>query len=286
MSACDISIVTPVFNSIRWIELCVRSVRHALQGQSYEHIIVDGGSTDGTMEYLRQQDDIRLIPGPDKGMYDALNKGMAAARGRILGHLNADEQYDRAGLDLALEKLKQSGADAVFGPTIMLDEHLNFLYLFNQITIPRPSDADYQMPVQTCSLFYRRQIWEREPFPSEYRMAGDHVWIRRQFKKGWSLTASHLPVGLFVWHPDQLAPRHIGGKRENPTPDVNRKSFSIKLAKLAYRFRCLCAGATIPPRLLCYEVMTSSGFAELCRQPWPRLKMPKDVKRRLAPSRH
>jgi glycosyltransferase involved in cell wall biosynthesis len=286
MSACDISIVTPVFNSIRWIELCVRSVRHALQGQSYEHIIVDGGSTDGTMEYLRQQDDIRLIPGPDKGMYDALNKGMAAARGHILGHLNADEQYDRAGLTHALKKLEQTEADAVFAPTIMLDEHLNFLYLFNQITIPRPIDADYQMPVQTCSLFYRRQIWEREPFPSEYRMAGDHVWIRRQFKKGWNLTASHLPVGLFVWHPDQLAPRHIGGKRENPTPDINRKSFSIKFAKLAYRFRSLCAGATIPPRLLCYEAMTSSGFAELRRQPWPRLKIPKEDKRRLATSRN
>jgi hypothetical protein len=219
-------------------------------------------------------------------MYDALNKGMAAARGRIFGHLNADEQYDRAGLALALEKLEQSQADAVFGPTIMLDEHLNFLYLFKQIIVPRMIDADYQMPVQTCSLFYRRQIWEREPFPSEYRMAGDHVWIRRQFKKGWKLAASRLPVGLFVWHPDQLAPRHIGGKRENPNPDLNRKSFSVKFAKLVYRFRNLCAGATIPPRLLCYEVITSSGFAELRRQVWPRLKMPKDTKRRLAPSRH
>ena len=86
----DISIVTPVFNSFRWIELCVHSVRHALQGRGYEHIVVDGGSTDGTLEYLKRQKDIRLIPGPDKGMYHALNKGMATARGRILGHLNAD----------------------------------------------------------------------------------------------------------------------------------------------------------------------------------------------------
>jgi len=282
----EISIVTPCFNSTRWIELCVRSVRHALHGRSYEHIVCDGGSSDGTLEYLRQQNDIRLISGPDKGMYDALNKGMATARGRILGHLNADEQYDRAGLAHALQKLDQSKVDAVFGPTIMLDEHLNFLYLFNQITIPRPIDADYQMPVQTCSLLYRRHIWEREPFPSEYKMAGDHVWIRRQFGLRWKLASQKKPIGLFVWHPDQLAPRHIGGKRENSTPDVNRKSFSIKLAKLAYRFRSLCSGATISPRLLYYEVMTPSGFAELRRQPWPRLKMPKDVKRRLAPSRH
>ena len=86
----DFSVVTPCFNSIRWIELCVRSVRHACRGLSYEHIVCDGGSTDGTLDYLQNQKDIRLIPGPDKGMYDALNKGMAAARGRTLGHLNAD----------------------------------------------------------------------------------------------------------------------------------------------------------------------------------------------------
>ncbi len=152
----DISIVTPVFNSVRWIELCLQSVRHALQGRNYEHIVVDGGSTDGTLEYLKQQQDIRLIFGPDTGMYDALNKGMTAARGRILGHLNADEQYDRVGLAHALEKLERTGADAVFGPTVMLDGQLNFLYLFYQITVPRPIDADWHMPVQTCSLLFRR----------------------------------------------------------------------------------------------------------------------------------
>ena len=92
-------------------------------------------------------------------MYDALNKDMAAARGRILGHLNNNEQYDREGLTHVLQNLDQSGADAVFGPTIMLDEHLKFLYPFNQITVPPPIDADWHMLVQTCSFLFRRQIW-------------------------------------------------------------------------------------------------------------------------------
>jgi glycosyltransferase involved in cell wall biosynthesis len=250
----DISIVTPVFNSIRWIELCVRSVRHALRGRAYEHIVCDGGSLDGTLEYLRQQSDLRLIPGPDKGMYDALNKGMATARGRILGHLNADEQYDRAGLAHALQKLDQTGADAVFGPTIMLDEHLNFLYLFNQITVPRSIDADWHMPVQTCSFLFRRGIWERCPYPAEYRIVGDHVWFRRQIKLGLKLVSVRKPIGLFTWHEDDIAKR-LGPHGENALSDVKRKSLGMRTAKLWFRLRHLIEGGLIPPLKLDFELL-------------------------------
>jgi glycosyltransferase involved in cell wall biosynthesis len=270
MSACDISIVTPVFNSTRWIDLCVRSVRHALQGQSYEHIVVDGGSTDGTLEYLKQQQDIRLILGPDKGMYDALNKGMAAAQGRILGHLNADEQYDRAGLAHALQKLDQTGADAVFGPTIMLDEHLNFLYLFNQITIPRPIDADWHMPVQTCSFLFRQETWERCPYPREYRVVGDHVWFRRQIKLGLNLASIRKPIGLFTWHGDDIAKR-IGPHNENALADVNRKTVRMRIAKLFFRLRKLASGGCLSPFSFSYEITTDQQTGVKRSNIFPRL---------------
>ena len=254
----EISIVTPVFNSIRWIDLCVRSVRHALQGREYEHILVDGGSTDGTLAYLQQQKNIRLILGPDMGMYDALNKGMAAARGRIVGHLNADEQYDRAGLAHALEKLTRSGADAVFGPTIMLDEHLNFLYLFHQITIPRPIDADWHMPVQTCSFLFQRKIWERCPYPADYRVVGDHVWFRRQMAMGLKLVSVRKPIGIFTWHQDDIAKR-LGAHGENALADVDRKSLRMHLAKLWFRLCHLLEGGLIRPMQLSFEMFDFRG---------------------------
>ena len=266
----DISIITPVFNSVRWIELCLQSVRHALQGQSYEHIIVDGGSTDGTLEYLKQQKDICLIPGPDKGMYDALNKGMAAARGRILGHLNADEQYDRSGLAHALEKLDQTEADAVFGPTIMLDEHLNFLYLFNQITIPHLIDADWHMPVQTCSFLFRRQIWERSPYPAEYRVVGDHVWFRRQMKLGLNLVSNRRPIGIFTWHQDDIAKR-LGCHSENALSDINRKSLRLRSAKAWYRLKHILQGGLIPPCKLRFELFTDESPSKTQLVSFPRL---------------
>jgi glycosyltransferase involved in cell wall biosynthesis len=266
----EISIVTPCFNSIRWIDLCLRSVRHVLQGRDYEHIVVDGGSTDGTLEFLQKQKDIRLIGGPDKGMYDALNKGMAAARGRFLGHLNADEQYDRVGLNHAIERLKESGAAAVFGPTIMLDEQLNFLYLFNQITVPRPIDADWHMPVQTCSFLFRRQIWERCPYPAEYRVVGDHVWFRRQMKLGLNLVSVCRPVGLFTWHQDDIAKR-IGSHGENALADVNRKSLRMRLAKLCFRTRKLVSGGCFSPSSLSYEITSDQQTATRRSIASPRL---------------
>ena len=266
----EISIVTPCFNSIRWIDLCIRSVRHVLQGRDYEHIVVDGGSTDGTLEFLQKQKDIRLIGGPDKGMYDALNKGMAAARGRFLGHLNADEQYDRAGLNHAIERLKESDADAVFGPTIMLDGQLNFLYLFNQITIPRPSDADWHMPVQTCSFLFRRQIWERCPYPAEYRVVGDHVWFRRQMKLGMKLVSVRNPIGLFTWHQDDIAKR-LGSHGENALADVNRKSLRMRLAKLYFRIRKLVSGGCFSPSTLSYEITSDQQTATRRSIASPRL---------------
>ena len=266
----EISIITPVFNAVRWIDLCVRSVRHALQGRQYEHIVCDGGSTDGTLQYLQQQKDIRLIPGPDRGMYDALNKGMAAAPGRILGHLNADEQYDRAGLAHALAKLDQTGADAVFGPTIMLDGHLNFLYLFNQITVPRPIDTDWHMPVQSCSLLFRRQIWERCHYPAEYRVVGDHVWFRRQMKLGLKLVSIRKPIGIFTWHEDDIAKR-LGAHGENALADVDRKTPRIRLAKLGFRLKHLFEGGVIPPFKVTWEVFEATKEKSTRKLFFPRL---------------
>jgi len=234
----DISIVTPVFNSVRCIELCLQSVRHALKGRNYEHIVVDGGSTDGTLDYLNQQKNIRLILGPHKGMYHALNKGMATARGRILGHLNADEQYDRAGLAHALQKLDQTRVDAVF----------------------RPIDADWHMPVKTCSLLCRREIWEPYPYPAEYRVVGNHAWFRRQMKLGLKLISVRKTIRLFIWPKDGIAKR-LGSHGKNALTDVNRKSLRIRTTKLTFRLKYLLEGGLIRPFLLLHELVTLGMLA-------------------------
>jgi hypothetical protein len=152
----------------------------------------------------------------------------------------------------------------------MLDGQMNFLYLFNQITIPRSIDADWHMPVQTCSLFFRRQIWERCPYPADYRVVGDHVWFRRQMKLGLKLVSVRKPIGIFTWHEDDIAKR-LGTHGENALADVDRKTPRMRLAKLWFRLKHLMEGGLIPPHKLRFELSTADASTETRLVSFPRL---------------
>lgn len=88
-----ISIITVAYNAAATIEHCIRSIAE----QDYpliEHIIIDGGSTDGTLDIINKYRDhiAILVSGPDRGIYDAMNKGISLATGDVVGTLNADDR--------------------------------------------------------------------------------------------------------------------------------------------------------------------------------------------------
>src|SRR5262245_13376633 len=85
------SVITPSFQNSDWLKLCVASV--ADQGVEVEHIVQDAGSTDGTLHWLLTDSRVRAFVEPDRGMYDAVNRGLARAQGDFLCYLNCDEQY-------------------------------------------------------------------------------------------------------------------------------------------------------------------------------------------------
>jgi glycosyltransferase len=119
-----VTIVTVSFNSARTIADTLRSVA----GQAYgdiEHIVIDGGSRDATASIVRQhgQRVSRFVSEPDKGIYDAMNKGLAFATGEFIGYLNADDTY--AG-DSVVSRVAEAAArapvDAIFGDLVYVDE--------------------------------------------------------------------------------------------------------------------------------------------------------------------
>lgn len=241
------SIVTPTYNSIRYLANCLDSVRYACKGMDYEHIFADGGSDDGTWEYLQSQhaidDHIKLIPGPDNGMYDALNKAITMATSPLIGHLNSDEQYNKVGLQACLTKFKENKSlDAVFSPTVMLNSEMQFLQIYKQVVIPKTVDTYWCMPVQSCSLIYTKKAWERYPYNSNLRLAADHDWFRKQMEQGLNITNVELPIGIFVWSAGNLSNTLGQTNPEDVLKDIDKQSLKIKMAKHWYRLKKLFNG--------------------------------------------
>jgi glycosyltransferase involved in cell wall biosynthesis len=114
-----ISIITVAFNAEATIAEAVASVVGQRQdGFELEYIIVDGASTDETLAALEPHRDgiAHIISEPDRGLYDAMNKGVAAATGDFIGILNADDTYAHNGVLAAVAaRLEETGADALYG---------------------------------------------------------------------------------------------------------------------------------------------------------------------------
>jgi glycosyltransferase involved in cell wall biosynthesis len=104
-----LSIITPVYNSERFIAACIETVI-GQQCSDLEHIIIDGGSTDRTVEIMQQYADryphIRWQSEPDRGQSDAMNKGIAMARGGVMGLLNVDDSYEPNVLNTIADRFK------------------------------------------------------------------------------------------------------------------------------------------------------------------------------------
>lgn len=112
----QISIITPVYQGVGFIESCLQSV--LAQNCPYaEHIVVDGGSTDGTLDVLRAYSfrcsRLVWISEKDRGQSDALNKGVHMARGRILGSLNVDDYYEPNVLNRVLQLFQELAEPAL-----------------------------------------------------------------------------------------------------------------------------------------------------------------------------
>src|SRR5438132_2481089 len=87
-----ISVITPCLNRKNFVEDAIRSVLEQ-KSPDFEHWIIDGGSTDGTLELLAKYPHLKVLCEKDGGVYDALNKGICLASGEVVGFLNTDDQY-------------------------------------------------------------------------------------------------------------------------------------------------------------------------------------------------
>lgn len=155
-----VSIVTPSLNQARYLPEALASVR----AQSYaaiEHIVVDGGSTDGTPEILREHDDVRWVSEPDRGQSHALNKGFALANGEIFGWLNADDAYPPNAVGEAVAALSGRGLGLVYADiTRMNDDGVNPRRIQTRREWDHWTEANLGCGIFSPAVFFTRAAYE------------------------------------------------------------------------------------------------------------------------------
>ncbi len=193
-----ISIITVVFNGSSLIERTINSVLV----QTYpniEYIIIDGASTDGTLDVIEKyRTKIQtIISEKDKGIYYAMNKGLAVATGDYVLFLNAgDELY--SGSTIKDVFAGSPDADVYYGNTAVVDEQRNIL---GDRRLSPPENLTWKsfkfgMTVSHQSFIARRSFCE--PYSLEYRLASDIDWIIKILKKSTKIVNTHIYTSKFL----------------------------------------------------------------------------------------
>lgn len=159
-----LSVITPVFNSIQFIEKCIINVIDQ-ECPYVEHLIVDGGSTDGTLEVIKKYADsfrhIRYVSEPDKGQSDAMNKGMKLMSTEIVSFLNVDDGYFAFTLNRVLSLYDNNLAlNFITGNLKLYDIKGNLQYINRPQRIRPYHLFSYKetFPINPAAYFYKKSI--------------------------------------------------------------------------------------------------------------------------------
>jgi len=160
----EITIITPVYNGVKYIENCLENVI----GQNcpvVEHLIMDGGSTDGTVEIVRsyqeQNPHIRLISEKDKGQSDAMNKGITLAEGSLISFLNVDDYYEPNVLNRVSELSKGLPDPSFLCGNLKIWNADGSLKHFNKpahLSLPELVSDRFEWPYNPTAYFYHKSL--------------------------------------------------------------------------------------------------------------------------------
>ncbi|MDD4009474.1 MAG: glycosyltransferase family 2 protein [Fermentimonas sp.] len=187
-----LSIITVTFNAEQTLERTLSSI----SSQSYpyiEHIIVDGKSTDNTIDLVHkyENDKLKWISEPDKGLYDAMNKGIKMSTGDYLCFLNAGDTFFAAD---TVELIMQSDepADIIYGETAIVDNNGNFLHMRRLKAPDKLTWKSFKEGMLVChqAFIVRREI--TEPYDLSYNFSSDFDWSIRMLKKSKAIINTNL----------------------------------------------------------------------------------------------
>jgi hypothetical protein len=202
-----VTVVTPSFNGIEYLRDCIASTR-SQEGPNVqvEHMIVDGGSTDGTVELARELG-CTVMTGKDEGIFDAINKGSFAGRGELLGFLGCDDMLLPGALDAVVRSYREGGRRWVVGGIRWTDgdgvSRGDLAAPPSWMTVPMAASLGWNCIMHMASYVERDFYRELGGFDKRMKYSGDYDFFLRAL----------APRALRA---DRRDPRHLPPPRRQP----------------------------------------------------------------------
>ena len=214
-----ISVITATWNCVGTLGDCLDSVA-SQQWRDREHLVIDGASTDGTVALLdsRREQLAVVLSEPDRGIYDALNKGIARATGDVVGFLHADDVLaDERVLSRVAACFEDRDVDAVYGDLVYVGQNDPDRVIRDWVSRPFAPYLLRQgwMPPHP-TLYIRREVYARlGGFNLQYRIAADYDFMLRLFSQP-DINSQHIP--------SVLVKMRVGGASNRSLANILKKS--------------------------------------------------------------
>ncbi len=230
-----ITVITVCYNAAQTIDDTLRSVV-AQRGVEVEHVVIDGGSTDDTLEIVARFPHVAVVVSEhDKGIYDAMNKGLARATGDAVGFLNADDWFCRYDA-LQLVAAYLADADAVTGDLVIVDgDDTSRVRRFYSSRGFRPWMLRVGHMPPHPTMYVRRAVFDRiGGFNEHYRIAGDFDFTVRLFLRPGAVRWRCIPHVLVAFRNGGVSTRNLTAKlRMNREILRSLRSKGLSLGALA-----------------------------------------------------
>lgn len=221
-----ISIVTVVLNNKSYIEECINSVL-TQNYMNIEHVIIDGGSTDGTVEIIKETIEkfperyVKFISEKDAGIYDAMNKGIRLATGDIVGILNSDDIYSHPSvLQKVTIAMDDPSVDACFADLVYVDrKDISKIVRYWQSCRYKENLFKKGWVLPHPTLFVRKKLYEIYGlFDLSYKLAADYEFIVR-------LLSKHKIKTTYI--PEVIVKMRTGGETNKSLINILKQNIEI-----------------------------------------------------------
>lgn len=194
-----LTIITVVFNGAKTIKNTIESVLNQTY-KNVEYIVIDGNSSDNTMEIVNGYKNkiSTIISEPDRGLYDAINKGIALATGDVIGLLHSDDFYtDNAVLQRVVSKFEEIKSDTVFADLLYIkNDNLDLVLRYFSAKNFTPKKLTYGLMPPHPTFFVKKSIYEQYgTYRTDLKIASDYeMFVRLLYKNNVSYSYIHFPI--------------------------------------------------------------------------------------------